>query len=625
MGQIIEEKKRSLTRRAKAMSTTSSAAKLDYTEAEQKLVDEAKTRGEPIPRFVRHLPKPPRNYRELMNHPLKEDFLKARKVEYDRFDDLDVYEYSRLPDGKTLIRSMELYSYKPGPQGQVEKFKERTVAIGSIQKEGIDYGETYSPVVRTEVLRLMIALSVMFDLDIEQMDVATAFLYADLKEEVYMEPPPGFEKVDEHGVKLVWKLNKAIYGLHQSPREWFEHLQKYLVEECGYTYCKSTAGLFKKKDPLTHQIQIVMVYVDDLMIVASQPGLIEELKQKMRDKFEMKDLGKAKWLLKIEVVSEDDGIWIGQQSYIENIVQEFDDERMNNSKTRETPMSTTWKHSDDDIPLDKKDHKRYHSVVMKCAYAANTTRPDICFAVNTLASHQMKPTVGDEKALIHLLQYLRGTVDLGIKYTKSNFLPMLFGNLEFITGTIIPKEFYPEGFGDASYAEEEGRKSRSGYVFLICGGAITWLSKKQSTVATSSAEAEYYSLSEAVKEALNLKNILEEIGLVLDKPITINQDNKSTIAIAMNPIAHARTKHIEVRERFIDDHIKKENIMVVYCRTEEMIADVLTKALAGPQHWKLISMMGMRRRRDAVKDDIKSNLCQLYYGCTLRSRRLDNN
>jgi hypothetical protein len=544
--------------------------------------------------YVRDLLPVPKGQKAAMKRPDWPFWKEAELVEMARQVELGVFELVIPPPGRKLINSMWVYDYKVGKNGELLRYKARLVAVGSSQEEGVDYTETFSPVIRVQLVRLMTVLALFFGMDIDQMDVSTAFLYADLEEENYMRCPQGYVEY-KNGKPMVWKLVKSIYGLHQSSREWYRRIKGYLLK-LGYKEAKSTVCLFYRCDPITKKMSFVMVYVDDLMIMTSDKEVMKQVKESLKSEFTMKDLGKAKWLLKIQIERRKKGIWIGQPKYAEEMLSEMNMWN-DDSKIADNPMSATWIHNENSEKLSEEDQKTFHRMVMKAAYLSNTSRPDINFTANVLAGHQTDARVCDWNALVHLMKYLKGTHDLGILYERSTVKDVLFAE-----GIDLLDELYPEIYGDASFANEKGRNSRSGYIFTMGGGAIFWLSKKQPIVAISSTEAEYYALSECVKEAIWLRHLLIELSLEIKKPFTINQDNQSTIAIAMNPIAHSRTKHIDIRHHFLRQHIEKKEVELVYCETENMVADVMTKALPAKQHWKLISMMGMRRLSDIIEE-----------------------
>ncbi|TPX42459.1 DNA-directed DNA polymerase, partial [Chytriomyces confervae] len=307
----------------------------------------------------------------------------------------------------------------------------------------------------------------------------------------------------------------------------------------------------------------MLVYVDDLIIMALTKGEVEQIKTQLKQSFSIKDMGIAG----------------------------------DTSSPAPTPMVVNWEHDNDSPKLTPEKEKQYHSVVMKLSYLATQTRPDLSFTVNTLAQHQLDCREHDWKALLRALRYLKGTHDLGLYYRpECNPIATLHtSDKDFLDDF---KWFYPHAHADASYAQEAGRKSRSGHVFLMAGAAVTWYCKKQPVVALSSTEAEYYSLSEAVKEALWIRQMLREVDFPLNDATVVHQDNLSTMAIALNPIQHQRVKHMDVKVHFLRDHLDKEDVTMVHCPTEDMVADMLTKALPPLPHRKFTNLIGLRSLAD---------------------------
>jgi hypothetical protein len=332
----------------------------------------------------------------------------------------------------------------------------------------------------------------------------------------------------------------------------------------------------------------VLVYVDDLIIMAITSGEVLEIKNFLKTHFSITELGDAKHFLGLQVERVDNGIYVGQPGYSKEILRDLD---MENCKPKPTPMAVGWEHDPNSPELSLEKKKAYTSLVMKLAYLSQQTRPDLCYTVNTLSQHQIDSREHDWKALIHVMKYLRGTIDIGLYYTKNcNPFATLHTNDDLSDDTW----FVPHAFADASHAQEVGRKSRSGHVIMMAGAAVSWFSKKQPVVSISSTEAEYYALSEAVKEILWVRQVFDEIGMPLNDPTVVHQDNQSTIAIAMNPIQHQRVKHIDVRVHFLRDHLDKGDVKLIWCPTGDMVADIFTKALPGPSHVKLTQLLGLR-------------------------------
>jgi hypothetical protein len=361
-----------------------------------------------------------------------------------------------------------------------------------------------------------------------------------------------------------------------------------------------------KIDKKTGKIILTLIYVDDILIACADKAVIEDLKKQIREKFSIKDLGEAKWILKIQVERRAEGTWIGQPNYITQMLKDFDMYDIPIGKVKDTPMTVNWKHDDTSKPLSTDRAVKFVEVSAKLLYLATQTRPDISFAVNTVAQYQRAPPREcDWEAVMRILRYLRGTINLGLFFPKSASPDIIVyetmeDSIEKIRGFNFPEGCEPVLYTDASYGEEPGRKSRSGYLFTVFGAPVIWYSKKQTTMALSSTEAEAGALVEGLKEAKWMKGFLSEVGFNVIKPMASQQDNQSVIAIAVNPIHHARIKHMEIKIHFIRECVENDLVKLVYCPTELMIADILTKALPGPVHRRLVEMMGMR-----ILDDVK--------------------
>lgn len=218
----------------------------------------------------------------------------------------------------------------------------------------------------------------------------------------------------------------------------------------------------------------------------------------------------------------------------------------------------------------------YQSIVGSLLYAAITNRPDIAQAVGVVSKFCANSTQSHLTAAKRILRYLKGTVNLGLSYKKC------------ADGNLI-------GYSDADWAGDmDDRHSTSGNVFLLAKRAVSWLSKKEATVALSTTEAEYVALSTATQEAIWLRKLLADVGNPLEEPIVVSEDNQGDIAMAKNPVGHARTKHIDIRYHFVREGVQHGAIILKYIATGEMIADILTKPLPKCIFQKLVIELGMK-------------------------------
>ena len=537
---------------------------------------------------VKDLPPLPKSRKQAMASQFAHYWKEAEKAELNAIHKLGVGTKRKVPKGRKPLRAKWVYDYKIDKEtNTLKRFKARLVARGDTQIYGIDFEETFSPVVKIQSIRIMMAIAIQHSMFVAQLDIDTAYLNADLDVINYMQMPEGYQEFDENGIPFTWELVKSLYGLHQSGREWYKCVSSHLLAN-GYNQAKTDPCVFYKDNRQNKRI-FVLLYVDDMILVSTELSEIEKVKDALRQKFTIKDIGEAKHVLGMQLIQSPEYLYLGQPKYVDEILREAD---MWGCNSRPTPMSVNWQHDENSLSLNKMQIKRYRSLVMMLSYLAQQTRPDIIFAVNTLAQYQNDCRNHDWDALMHIIRYLSGTKDLGLTYTKTNSgVATLVTN---DTKTLDDPLWIPQGYADASYAQEPGRKSRSGHVFFMGGAAVSWYCKKQPVVALSSTEAEYYALSEAVKESLWLRQLLAEIYIPLNDPTKIHQDNLSTMAIALNPVQHQRVKHMDVKVHFLRDHLDKQDIKLVYCPTKYMVADIFTKALPQKEHYMFTQLLGLR-------------------------------
>ncbi|GJR43554.1 putative ribonuclease H-like domain-containing protein [Tanacetum coccineum] len=298
-------------------------------------------------------------------------WVEAMQDELLQFKLLKVWTLVDLPRDKWAIGTKWVFRNKKDERGIVVKNKARLVAQGHTQEEGIDYDEVFAPVARIEAIRLFLAYASFKDFVVYQMDVKSAFLYGKIEEEVYVCQPPGFE--DPHFPDKVYKVEKALYGLHQAPRAWYETLLTYLLDN-GFHRGQIDKTLFIKRHK--DDILLVQVYVDDIIFGSTKKEMSTEFEKLMHDKFQMSSMGELSFFLGLQVQQKSDGIFISQDKYVAEILKKFD---FASVKTASTPMETNKALIKDEEAEDVDVHL-YRSMIGSLMYLT-ASRPDIMFAV----------------------------------------------------------------------------------------------------------------------------------------------------------------------------------------------------------------------------------------------------
>ncbi|GJR98632.1 putative ribonuclease H-like domain-containing protein [Tanacetum coccineum] len=368
-----------------------------------------------------------------------------------------------LLNGKKAIGTKWVFKNKKDERGIVIRNKARLVAQGHRQEEGIDYKEVFAPVARIEAIRLFLAYASFMGFLVYQMDVKSAFLYGTIEEEVYVTQPPGFKDPD-HPDK-VYKVVKALYGLHQAPRAWYETLANYLLSN-GFKRGKIDQTLFIKKQK--GDILLVQVYVDDIIFGSTNKELCTGFEKLMKDKFQMSSMGELTFFLGLQVQQKEDGIFISQDKYVAEILKKFNYSDVKSASTPvdlEKPLVKDGDADDVDVHL-------YRSMIGSLMYLT-ASRPDIMFAVCACARFQVTPKTSHLLAVKRIFRYLKGKPTLGLWYSRDSPFELV-------------------AYTDSDYAgATQDRKSTTGGCQFLGNKLISWQCKKQTVVATSKTEAEY--------------------------------------------------------------------------------------------------------------------------------------
>ena len=496
----------------------------------------------------------PQNYQDAIRSAKSQQWIDAMNDEMQSLEENETFKITPLPLGKKAVGGRWVYTLKSDTDGS-EKYKARFVAKGYSQKQGIDYEETFAPTADMTTVRVIMQKAVQEDLVLHQMDVKTAYLHAPIDCEVYLEQPEGYEKKSKTGEKLVCKLEKSLYGLKQSGRNWNSLLHAYLTEN-GFEQNPADNCLYTREKQ--NEKVFLIVWVDDLIIAANNEKVVKSVKMLLTERFKMKDLGKLNNFLGIDFKQSEGKVTMTQERYANKILSRFG---MQDCRSRETPCESKFDYTDDAEKL--KEPRMYREAVGSLIYLATCTRPDLSFVVSKLSQHFSEPSEEHWNTVKHVFRYIKGTTDRGLCFKKDDTSPL---------GLIV--------HSDADWASEvSDRRSTTGYCASLSerSSLISWKSRKQPTVALSTCEAEYMALASAIQECMYLQQLLKGIDKYQYAQTKVFDDNQGTIALARNPVNRQRSKHIDIKYHFIREAVSSGRVSLEYCPTDNMIADLMTK------------------------------------------------
>lgn len=467
-----------------------------------------------------------------------------------------------------------VYKLKRDQTGAITRYKARLVAKGFNQQQGIDYYETFSPVVKSTTIRTVLSLAVTRRWTLRQLDVQNAFLHGELHETVYLRQPPGF--VDPTKPDHLCLLHKSLYGLKQAPRAWFHRLTKAL-QALGFRGSTTDPSLFIYLSKGT--ILYMLVYVDDIILTGNNSNAIDHVIKNLSQTFAIQDLGTLSYFLGIEVVHRNSDVILSQKKYILELLQ-----RANLSKAKpvSSPIATTANlHLGDSRLFD--DPVKYRQLVGALQYVT-LSRPDITYAVNKVCQFMHSPTTNHWSAVKRILRYLRGTFDYGLL-------------IKHDSGSVIhaytdSQDSSLSAFSDADWAGcPDDRRSTGGYAIYLGNNLISWSARKQRTVSRSSTESEYKALADTVAELTWIEALLRELKVPMTSVPVLWCDNLGATYLSANPVFHARTKHVEVDFHFVREKVAARKLSVQFISTHDQIADIFTKPLSSQRFAELRSKL----------------------------------
>jgi hypothetical protein len=484
-----------------------------------------------------------------------------------------------------------IFTYKFDQDGYLQRCKARVCVRGDLQDDDGEL-ETYAATLAAKTFRVMMATTARFDLDVRQFDVGNAFLYSDLKTDqpVYVQLPKGyvelgFLKPGETGT-MIAKLEKALYGLRESPLLWYNELSGAL-KEAGINRTDEEPCVF------TDGKILVLVYVDDILILSppQENESVDKLVRYLQDKYDLRE-EEFKWYLGIRVIRDRPSrkIYLCQDAYIDKIARKF---KLCDSRLRVPSIPITT------IPLVKhdgqasqEDIKAYQERVGSLMYIAVMTRPDIARAATQLARFLANPSPAHLAAADQCIRYL---------YT-TRFLAIVYDGMHAGEALVIAS--------DASFADDaETRRSSQGYVMTLFNGPVVWKAGLQDTVTTSTTEAEILSLERTAKESYALDRLLRDISLDLG-PLKIYCDNLQSIRLVVEDNQRITTKlrHVDIQNMWLKQEFKKGRFLVEYLQTDQMPADGLTKALSRSkfQHFRsMLNLIDVKREVNIEENAVK--------------------
>jgi len=525
----------------------------------------------------------PRSLRDALTRADGAKWVEAAMKEIEAHVENGTWELAQLPPGKRAIGSRWIFKVKRTPEGLIDKYKARLVAQGFSQIPGVHYGEVFASTARFAAVRTVIALAASEDLELESVDISTAFLNGVIDKEIYMKIPDGFEvegelRDGEDPKRWVVRLLKGLYGIKQGPRLWALKLHS-VLSSIGFQRidCDYSVYVYRRGD-----VKIFLpIHVDDLLLASNSSTAIQKVKTDLSAHFTIHDLGPVKSILGIRIERDRAArsISLSQPGYIQSILDDFN---MHDCNPVSTPMEENIKLSVRMCPVDAEKKAQmakvpYRELIGKLIYLAVATRPDISYAIGVLCRFVENPGPEHWGAAKRVLRYLKGSVGLKLVYSHSSC------DDRFTT------------YSDADLSgNPDNSRSTGGFAILIGGGAVQWGSRLQPHVSLSSTESEYTVASKVACEIMWMRYLFEEIGYDMARPSPLLVDNRSALQVAKHPEHQSTMKHVHRAYHWIRDHVSRGLITVSHVPGDLNLADIFTKPLGRLKFMRFRDMLGLR-------------------------------
>lgn len=493
----------------------------------------------------------PLTYDQAMKLPEAVEWDTATWKEIHQIIDIGAVRVVPRPDGVILISGKLLFKIKWKPNGEVDKFKVRLVARGFMQRKFRDYDESWSPTVLSTSVRIILALVAFLRWVRRQYDIVGAFLNALLKEKVYMMPPrPVRLKKGE-----VWQVIRALYGLVQSPRAWYQTLRDTLIS-MGFRQSDFDPCVY-----IHDERSIIMsIHVDDIGACAPTDAALDWFEEELAKHWKFTKDTENTTYLGMHVLQAKDSITIHQSGYIRRSVKKYGLEHAPTTRIPADPKTRLMRCKTVASPDMVNTYLQKFGTLNYCP---TLTRPDVAFAQSLYGRFNANPAQEHMDGINQEMAYLAATATWGIQYRQQEHLELV-------------------GYVDADWQGcSDTRRSTTGYVFMLAGGAIDWKSNRQTSVAMSTCEAEYIAAGEATKAAIWIRSFINDLRIdgVSVARVPLHVDNQSAIKLAKNPEFSQQTKHIQRRHHFIREAVLRGDIDIHWIPSKDNLADTLTKPL----------------------------------------------
>lgn len=531
-----------------------------------------------IKRSAASLSPPPKNYQKFLVHDDRHDFKLAMDKEIASLEAKHTWEEVDTPqDGSSVIPLKWVWTHKLDTDNNLKRFKARICVRGDLQPD-VDE-DLYASAGAYRTFRILMAMIAAFDLECHQVDVANAFLNAELDSTVYVACPEGYQRP---GKCLL--LLRALYGLNKSPLLWFNEVTGFL-KELRYVPIPDEPCLLIHPDSGV----VIFLYVDDFLLISrtSQKSSLLALKAELHKKYGVEDFGEAQSFLNIRILRDrvNKQLWISQDQYVDKLTKKFHLKKSNWKP--KTPLACNFEAIKNSDIANAEFIQQYQQKIGSLIHPAIVARPDIAFAASQLSRFNSNPTAEHMAQADRVIQYLLETKFLAIKYSGMH--------RDKETGEIIlPKEF--GAASDASFADNyDTRFSSQGYLLYLFDGPISWQASRQKTVTTSTTEAELLALSNVGKEVMAMARLFSQIGLVLDDSCTILCDNQQTVSIVNKKAPQLTTKlrHVDIHQFWLRQEVQSKTLDIAWIPTKEQPADGFTKILGAQPHSLFVKMLNM--------------------------------